>query len=89
MSEEANGTGTVSYTVKELLARQDGKLDTIILTLASKADRSDLDKVEGRVGTLEALAAQQQGSSGFSRWAVPVLISLIAVGLSIAAMMAR
>ncbi len=47
-------SGSVSYTIKELLANLDGKIDTIILTLSGKADVSDLVEVERRVAKLES-----------------------------------
>lgn len=89
MSEPVNGGNVVSFTVKELLARQDGKLDTIILTLAAKAERGDLDRLSGRVEALERGAASQQGSSGYARWVVPVLISIVAISMALATLLTR
>lgn len=52
-------TGGVNYTVKELLARQDAKLDQILLTLSTKADQSQVDKLEQRVETIDRSGSQQ------------------------------
>ena len=57
MAEDA---GSVSYSVKELLAKQDGKLDTILLTLTSKADREEMAGVERRVTALEVQSVTQE-----------------------------
>ena len=57
MAEEA---GSISYSVKELLAKQDGKLDTILLTLTSKADREEMAGVERRVTALEVQSVTQE-----------------------------
>lgn len=81
--------GNVSYTVKELLAQQSSKLDTIIAELRGKAERDDLKILEGRVASLELRDAQKAGQSGYSRWVLPVTISIISVGITVAALLAR
>ena len=86
MTEAHPPNGLITFTVKELLARQDTKLDTIILTLGTKADRLDIDHIHQRLDSLERAAAAQQGSTGYARWAIPVLLSLIAVGVALAAL---
>lgn len=53
---ETNG---VTYTVKELLAKIEGKLDGVIITIGQKADKHDVDSLDERVKALEA------GLSGF------------------------
>lgn len=45
--------GTVRFTVKELLARMDGKLDQISGDLTHKADEQDLTVLRQRVEKLE------------------------------------
>lgn len=74
--------GIVAYTVKELVARLDAKLDTIILTLAAKADKVDVDTLAGRVTAVENMQAQSRGSSTFVRWATPVVLSILALAVS-------
>lgn len=49
MSEEPG----IVFSVKELIGRLDGKLDTITNILTSKADRSDVIALEHRVGQVE------------------------------------
>ena len=44
----------VTYTVKELLNRIDGKLDTMAFAMAQKAEQSHVDKLEGRIEMLES-----------------------------------
>ena len=50
MTDPGNG---VTYTVKELLAKLDGKLDGIIITIGQKADKHDVENVVDRVKKLE------------------------------------
>jgi hypothetical protein len=54
----------VTYTVKELLAKIEGKLDGVIITIGQKADKHDVDHLSGRVEKLEEAStnfeAQQQ-----------------------------
>jgi len=48
----ANGeqqNGAVTYTVKELLAKIEGKLDGVIITIGQKADKHDVEEISGRV----------------------------------------
>jgi hypothetical protein len=84
-----DGNGTVSYTVKELLARQDGKLDSIILGLAQKADKTELDNLRGRVDVLAQSQSIQSGASGFLWKALPLIISAIATATAVFAVMGR
>jgi hypothetical protein len=75
MNERPNGT--VSYSVKELLARQDGKLDTIIMGLNAKAERTEVAALEQRVLGLERGQSSSKGESS-ALWRVAPL--LLAVG---------
>ena len=43
----------VTYTVKELLAKIEGKLDGVIITIGQKADKHDVDTLGDRVKALE------------------------------------
>ena len=86
--------GSVSYTVKELLAKLDGKVDTIILALGSKADKAELAEVERRVLALEKQtetqvrvneALQVNSAANFTRREkfIGVALALLAVGFQI------
>lgn len=44
----------VTYTVKELFERVDGRLVSIDQKLDTTAEKADLDSLEGRVSALEA-----------------------------------
>lgn len=57
--------GAVSYSVKELLARLDGKVDGLFVAIGSKADKSELEQVRTDVRALEI---QQARSSGGKDW---------------------
>ncbi len=39
----------VRYTVREMLARIDGKIDSLTTSVALKADKADLDRMEQRL----------------------------------------
>lgn len=84
MSDVPEPNGTVSYTVKELLARQDGKLDTILLTLHAKADKTELAALEQRVLGLERTDFRQEGKESLWWKAGPFLVSLAALGTAVA-----
>lgn len=62
---EGNGNGGgVSYTVKELVARMDGKLDSILLKLEGKAEAASVSEISGRVASLELWRAALAASEG-------------------------
>lgn len=64
---------SVTYSVREILARQDGKLDSILLALSSKADVEKVSEMEKRVSALEADRASRQTLSTWQRWFFGVL----------------
>lgn len=43
----------IVFTVKELISRLDGKLDMMMNVLTGKADRTDVNNLETRVGAVE------------------------------------
>lgn len=49
----ADTNGGVTYTIKELLAKIEGKLDGVIITIGQKADKHDVENLAGRVKALE------------------------------------
>lgn len=76
--------GSVTYTIKELLARQDAKLDTIILGLSGKAEKQDLSLLAARMDLVERSQASSSGSTN-SMWRVaPIFAALAALGLALA-----
>lgn len=54
MSDMDNDQQKVTYTVKELLNRIDGKLDNMALAMAQKAEAIVVERLTGRVEALEA-----------------------------------
>ena len=81
MHPEPNGT--ISYTVKELLARQDGKLDTIILSLNEKATTTALAALEQRVLGLERTDSKQEGSNYLFWRGATLLVSVAALATAV------
>ena len=49
----AEENGVVRYTVKELLARMDGKLDQLNDKMDAKVERVEHEQLESRVNSLE------------------------------------
>jgi hypothetical protein len=76
MAGEGNGS-SVTFTVKELLARVDGKIDSLLIAVAQKADKHDLERLVERVVKLEAEDRARSELSTFQRW----LIGTVVVGL--------
>lgn len=64
--------GNVSYSVKELLAKIEGKLDGVIITIGQKAERHDVEALGRRVIALEAERDGTRALRDFFRWVVPV-----------------
>ena len=58
MSEPIGENGTIRYSVKELLAKVDVKLDQISGKLDAKADAHDVLALDGRVAALEKEASE-------------------------------
>lgn len=73
---------TISYSVKDILARVEGKLDAALIGVATKAEHADLVKLDGRVRELERIEEGRnkahRGWVELRRWAIPTLISLAA-----------
>lgn len=49
----AEGEPAITFTVKEILARVDGKVDLILAQLAGKASLAEVDALKNRVDSLE------------------------------------
>lgn len=62
----ADDQPSVSYSVKELVARVDAKLDAYSMVLQTKADRADVAGLHERVSTLEA--AEHARGGRWSNW---------------------
>ena len=58
----------VSYTVKELIARLEGKIDAVLAALASKADRAELHALEQRVSETEMHLRTSRELSHYQRF---------------------
>lgn len=70
-------TGTVRFTVKELFARIDAKLDTLASVLDAKADHAALEALALRVDVLEKDRDERAGASR-AQWAiVGVLVAIL------------
>lgn len=81
------GTGftiepTISYSVKDILSRVEGKLDAALISVATKAEHADVAKLETRVRELERNEAMRSKASrwqaDFRRFIIPTVISAIA-----------
>lgn len=84
----------VSYSVKEILDRIEGKVDTLVAGLASKADVSALialgqqvdqhsrllDQLSQRLKDTDETAAAKQD---WRRWIIPTILSLVATAAMI------
>jgi hypothetical protein len=73
---------TISYSVKDILSRVEGKLDAALIAVATKAEHADVAKLETRVRELErSEAARSQAGhrmADFRRFLIPTVISAIA-----------
>lgn len=78
----------ITYTVQELLARIESKVDQMFGQLSNKADRTDiaelyshLNEVKGRVSNLEFNQEHSNRDKDRRRWFWPILVaSLLTVG---------
>lgn len=59
-----NEEGQVSFSVKELLNRIDGKLDTMALAISAKADHDEVVRLEARVNILYTAWETGKAASG-------------------------
>ena len=59
---------TGGFTVKEMVIRLDGKLDGILVSLNSKADRDEVRDLEKRVSSLEGTRTASVVLSTWQRW---------------------
>lgn len=53
----ADNGNTVNYTTKELIARVELKVDEVLVALATKADKSQVEVLERRIATLEMIGS--------------------------------
>lgn len=78
LSEHLDGENTrVSYSVKELFARIDAKLDTLGILIDAKADQKAFVDLEARVAGLETTNAVSAGLHRLA-WAIAGLLVAIA-----------
>jgi hypothetical protein len=81
---EGEGT-TVRYSVKELFARIDAKLDGLAAVLDAKADHASLSALEMRVDHLDKANDERVGSSNAQRAIVAILLAIAAMLIPIVA----
>ena len=99
MPSEADPDVHVQFTVKELLSRIDGKIDILTGLIHEKADKADLNRLDGRVAKIERESATSdalrqntekitaQGVATKRQWvaiAFSAIGTLAAIGLGIA-----
>lgn len=82
-------TGTVRYTVKELLARMDGKLDHIVEQMHEKVDVVEFRKLLERVAILETDAASSKQLSTYKKWLLGVTVTVIGLLIAMVAILAN
>lgn len=80
-------TQVVSYDLTEVLGRMENKLDGIDAKLDTKADRAEVQAIEGRLTKLELAAAGDEAKKDdrqdrmlWRHWALPFILTLI-IGL--------
>lgn len=71
---------SVSYSVKELVARVDAKLDAYSLVLQTKADRTEVAGLHDRVSKLEASEITRGGVRSNWRIIAAVVTFLVSNG---------
>lgn len=80
---------TVTYTVKELLARLDAKIDGMIEMLATKAEQAELNSLSTRVANLETERAEILAISVYKRWLIGLSVSMVGVAVAVIAVFMR
>lgn len=69
----------ISYSIKDILARVEGKLDAALIAVATKAEHADLLALDERVRQLEQAAETKAAFSKWltewKRWLIPTLLS--------------
>lgn len=80
---------TVTYTVKELLARLDAKIDGLIEMLATKAEQAELNSLSSRVAHLETEQAEILAIAVYKRWLIGLSVSVLGVGVALIAFLLR
>lgn len=77
----------VTYTLREVLADINRKLDSLTVMLAGKADSSRVDELDSRVRAVEA--AQEHGRKSRDErahareWLIPVLLTAVIVVITV------
>ena len=75
MSSSEENT-TVRYSVKELFARIDAKLDGLAAVLDAKADHTSLVALELRVKHLESTDDQRRGATHAQKATIAILLAI-------------
>lgn len=74
--------GQVSYSVKELLAKLDGKVDSVLIAVADKVGRSEFDLLRKDVDVLRLQASSSRSVGANAKWLWNALSPLVAAGLT-------
>jgi hypothetical protein len=80
MNVEANGS--VNYSVKELLAKIEGKLDGVIITIGQKADKHDVERLRIDVDGLIADKTAAGAILNDRRWLLRTALTLMTVAIA-------
>jgi hypothetical protein len=75
MSTEPN----VTYSVKEMLAKLEGKVDSVLIAVSQKVDRAEFDSLTGRVTKIELRGAKENGGREWFWRAVAAIPGLAAL----------
>lgn len=77
MSEPDVPTGSVTFTVKELLGRIDVKIDHLVEKLDTKADQHEFAALEEVVAQLKQDAASRSSVDAYKRWLYVFAVGLV------------
>lgn len=73
----------ITYSIKEVFERLDGKLDSISEQLSAKADQSQVDKMEERVEAVENKQQTLSNRIAYATGGVAVLVVAVEAGIRI------
>jgi len=77
---------TVTFTVKELLARLDAKIDGIVDMLERKAEKAEVELLSQRVSILERDSAEVLAIGKYKRWLVGLSATVAGVVIALLAL---
>lgn len=81
----------ISYSVKDILSRVEGKLDAALIAIATKADHSEMVKLAERVAHLELIEEHREAAAKWhtewKRWLIPTILSALLTASTIFALL--